>query len=197
MAGILSLKGEGYEQFSSREGRVMKRESVLKNKHILAVDDEPDVLEYIEEELPMCLVDKATDYQTALEYMQGYIYDIVILDIMGVDGFRLLELAVSKDFPTVMFTAHALTPEALENSIKLGATSFLPKDKISALRDFLEDVIVEDRKQVWRKLFHNLGGFFGQKFGPDWKTKNKFLKDFEEAVTRTEGPQTPADPSFT
>ena len=169
----------------------MKREDVLRNKHILAVDDEPDVLEHIEEELSMCLIDKARDYQTALEYMQGYTYDLVILDIMGVDGFRLLELAVGKDFPTVMLTAHALSPEALEKSIRLGAASFLPKDKISELRSFLEDVVLDGRKGAWKKLFHRLGGFFGQRFGPDWKTKNKFLQEFEKELEKTKGSQTP------
>ena len=59
----------------------MKADSPLKNKHILVVDDEPDVLEFVEEELDMSLVDKASDYETALQYLQNYTYDIVILDI--------------------------------------------------------------------------------------------------------------------
>jgi CheY-like chemotaxis protein len=174
---------------------MMKNEEVLRNKHILAVDDEADVLEYVGEELSMCLVDKAADYQTALEYIQSYIYDIVILDIMGVDGFRLLEMSVRKDFPTVMLTGHAMTPEALEKAMKLGAACFLPKDKMTELRRFLADVVLEGRKGAWRRLFHELGGFFGRKFGPDWKTKHRFVQEFEEELKMPEGRQTLRDSS--
>ena len=63
--------------------------SPLKDKVILVVDDEPDLLETVEEELDMCLVHKAQDYETALQYLLSYTYDVVILDIMGVNGFEL------------------------------------------------------------------------------------------------------------
>ncbi|MGD9078741.1 MAG: response regulator, partial [Desulfobacterales bacterium] len=79
----------------------MTSDCLLKNKVILLVDDEPDVLETIEEMLSMCRIYKATDYVTALQYLLSYTYDIVILDIMGVDGFELLKQAVSRGFPTV------------------------------------------------------------------------------------------------
>ena len=107
---------------------MMTAESPLKDKLLLVVDDEPDVLETVEEELDMCMIHKATDYDTALQYLLSYTYDIVILDIMGVNGFELLKNAVSRGFPTVMLTAHALSAESLKKSIKLGAVSFLPKE---------------------------------------------------------------------
>src|SRR4030042_5295460 len=103
----------------------MSSESPLKGKTVLVVDDEPDILDTVAEELDMCLVDKAVDYNTAVQYLASYTYDIVILDIMGVNGFDLLENSVDRGFPTVMLTAHALTPEALKKSIKLGAVTFL------------------------------------------------------------------------
>jgi DNA-binding NtrC family response regulator len=162
----------------------MKSDSPLNNKHILVVDDEPDILEFVEEELSMCLVDKAGNYETALQYIQNYIYDVVILDIMGVNGFKLLEDSVSKGFPTVMLTAHALSPDSLKKSIRLGAVSYLPKESISKLRDFLEDVVLGGGKPVWRKLFSKLGGYFDRKFGPDWKEKDKFFKEFMEELKR-------------
>ena len=40
----------------------MGKKDALKDKVILVVDDEPDVLETVEEELDMCLVHKAADY---------------------------------------------------------------------------------------------------------------------------------------
>jgi len=166
----------------------MGSESPLKDKMILVVDDEPDILDSVEEELDMSILHKAKDYDTALQYLLGYTYDIVILDIMGVNGFELLRNSVSRGFPTVMLTAHVLTPEALKKSIKLGAVSFLAKEQITELRSFLEDVIMGRRKQVWQRVFEKLGDYFGGRFGPDWKEKDKFLKEFEEELKRKEPP---------
>ncbi|MBW1731064.1 MAG: response regulator [Deltaproteobacteria bacterium] len=156
--------------------------SHLKNKVILVVDDEPDIIDAIEEELDMCLIHKATDYETGLQHLTSYTYDIVILDIMGVDGFELLKKSVQRGFPTVMLTAHALTPESLKKSIKLGALSFLPKEKIPELVRFLEDVVLGEGKPVWGKLFDKLEAFFNRRFGPDWEQQDKFLKEFIEEL---------------
>jgi len=160
----------------------MAKKSALQDKVILVVDDEPDVLETVEEELDMCLIHKAADYDTALQYLLSYTYDIVILDIMGVNGFELLKTAVSREFPTVMLTAHALSPDSLKKSIKLGAVSFLPKEKMSELTSFLDDVVLGEGKPVWEKLFDKLGGYFSKRFGPDWKEKDRFFKEFEEKL---------------
>ena len=160
----------------------MSTDSPLKNKHVLVVDDEPDILEFVEDELEMCLIDKATNYDDALQYLQNYTYDIVILDIMGVNGFQLLHEAVSKGFPTVMLTSHALSPGSLKKSIKLGAVSFLPKEKMPELIIFLEDVVMGGSRAVWQKLFDRLGGYFDKRFGSDWKEKDTFFREFEEEL---------------
>ena len=93
-----------------------------------------------------------------------------------------MKISVKHGFPTVMLTAYALTPEALEKSIKLGAVSFLPKEKMTDLDDFLADVVLKGGQPVWEKLFDKLGGFFNKRFGPDWKEQNKFFEEFEESL---------------
>ena len=160
----------------------MSSESILKDKTILIVDDEPDVLEAISELLDMCQLNTAQDYDTAVQLLASYTFDIVILDIMGVDGFKLLKNSVYRGFPTVMLTAHALTPEALKESIKLGAVSFLPKEKMSEIDLFLEDVVLGGGKSVWAKLFDKLGTYFNKHFGTDWKEKDEFFKNFEKEL---------------
>ena len=164
----------------------MADESPLKDKVILTVDDEPDVLETVEEELDMCILHKAQDYDTALQYLLSYTYDVVILDIMGVNGFELLKTAVARGFPAVMLTAHAVTPEALKKSIKLGALSFLPKERITDLKEFLEDVVLGAGKPLWIKFFDKLGAYFNKRFGPDWKERDKFFKEFEDSLKKSE-----------
>ena len=157
---------------------------ILKDKVVLVVDDEPDVLDTVADILEMCLVTKAKDYDAARQYLMTYTYDIVILDIMGVNGFDLLKISVKRGFPTVMLTAYALTPEALEKSIKLGAVSFLPKEKMSRLGLFLADVVLGGNQPVWGKLFDRLGGLFQKRFGPDWMQRNRFFNEFEYLVRK-------------
>ncbi len=169
----------------------MSSRNTLRDKVILVVDDEPDIIDTIKEELDMCLVHSATDHDTALQHLLTYNYDIVILDIMGVDGFDLLKKAVQRGFPTVMLTAHALSPESLKKAIKLGAVSFLPKEKIPELPQFLEDVVLGGGRPVWKKLFDKLGNFFDNRFGKDWEKKDRYLREFIEdlkAQTRDASP---------
>ena len=165
----------------------MKAESALKNKIILAVDDEPDVLDSVEELLDMCTVHKAVDYNTAVQLLSSNSYDAVVLDIMGVNGFELLKIADLKGFPTVMLTGHAMTPEALKKSIELGAISFLPKEMMLELKDLLEDVVIGGGKRLWwLKSFDRLTTHFDDKFGADWKEKDKFFKEFGQSLKKTE-----------
>ena len=164
----------------------MGSERLLQDKIILVVDDEPDVLDTIAELLDMCRVHKAKDFDTAIQLMASYTFDIVILDIMGVDGFELLKHAVSRGFSTVMLTAHALTPEALKKSIKLGAVSFLPKEMMPEIESYLEDVVLGGGKSAWEKLFDKLGSFFNKRFGPNWKERDAFFKAFENELKESD-----------
>lgn len=161
-----------------------KEKSYLESKKILAVDDEQDVLDTIEEALEAAHVDRAQDYNAALEKITQKKYDLVILDIMGVDGLKLLEKCVERNLPTVMLTAHALSAETLMASIRLGAISYLPKEKLAEIDKILEELVAahETGQATWRILFDKLGDFFDEKFGPDWKEKDK---DFWSEFSRT------------
>lgn len=160
----------------------MRPEKILKDKAILVVDDEPDVLDVIAEQLDMCRIYRAKDYEIAMQLLAGFTFDIVILDIMGVRGFELLKKSVSKGFPTVMLTAHSLSPETLKESIKLGAVSFLPKEMMVELDSYLSDVVTGSRKVVWKNLLEKLSDYFDRQFGADWKEKDEFFRKFEEEL---------------
>jgi len=158
-------------------------ESPLNHTRILAVDDEPDVLETLKEQLEEydgLVLDTATDYQTAYHLIRSWTYDLVILDIMGVRGFDLLNASVSLGFPTVMLTAHALNPEALKKSIEMGARAYVPKEKLGEIAPFLEDVLTLSHKPGWQRLFKRLGAFFDSAFGSEWQ---KDQKSFWQEVT--------------
>ena len=144
------------------------KESILNGKRILAVDDEPDILMVLEEEIlqvaPNCKYEKAATYQEAVDKLKSQTYDLVILDIMGVRGFDLLALAVSRNLRVAMLTAHAFTPEALKRSFDMKARAYLPKEKLGEIVPFLEDVLTYEYLPGWKRLFAKLEGFFAQKF---------------------------------
>jgi CheY-like chemotaxis protein len=148
-------------------------DSILNSKKILAVDDEPDVLAILEDEIieacANCTFDKAMTYDQAFQLLEKNHYDIVILDIMGVRGFDLLEIAVSRNLKAAMLTAHALSPEALKKAHDLGASAYLPKDKLGDIVPFLEDVLQYEYKSGWRRLLDKLENYFDDQFKPGWK----------------------------
>ncbi len=140
------------------------KSSILDGKKILAVDDEPDVLNVLEEEImracPKCKVEKATTFEAAAKKLESQFYDVVILDIMGVRGFDLLDLAVSRHMKVAMLTAHALNPESLKRSFDMKACAYLPKNKLGEIVPFLEDVLTYEFLPGWKVLFKKLGVVF-------------------------------------
>jgi CheY-like chemotaxis protein len=150
-------------------------DSILNGKLILAVDDEPDVLITLEEEIlasaPKCKFEKATTYEEAVGKLKSQDYDVVILDIMGVRGFDLLELAVKRNFKVAMLTAHALSPEALKRSFEMKARAYLPKEKLGEVVPFLEDVLKYEYLPGWKRVMDKLKSFFDTKFESDWEKK--------------------------
>ena len=86
-----------------------------------------------------------------------------------------------------MLTAHALSPESIKESIKLGAVFFLPKEKMGHLKEFLEEVITGGNKPIWKKVFTRLEGYFAKRFGPDWKEKDEYLKKLEKELMNDTG----------
>ena len=150
-------------------------ESILNNKKILIVDDESDVITVVEQEiLERCKdskIDKADNYENAVQFLKSNDYDLVILDIMGVRGFDLLEIAVGRKFKVAMLTAHALNPGALKKSHDMGAMAYLPKDKLGELVPLLEDILRNDYKTEWGQLMAKLDNYFKEQFGNDWRRR--------------------------
>ena len=166
--------------------------SFLSGKRILAVDDEIDILETIEDILVDAAVDTAGDYESTSAKIEQNRYDLAILDIMGVNGLKLLEETVARGIPTVMLTAHAINPEALMESIQKGAISYLPKEKLAELDELLEILLDAHQKgePPWKILFEKLGAYFDERFGEGWQTKeNKFWLEFNRNYTVSKGIQ--------
>ena len=130
--------------------------SLIAGIKVLVVDDEPDILEVLEELLDMCHVTTASTFEQAKNLLETQVFDIAILDIMGVDGYGLLEITKQKNIPAVMLTAHAFSAGNLVKTIKEGAYAYVPKEEISRIADFLVDAMKAKKKgenpwHVWEE----------------------------------------------
>ena len=144
--------------------------SSIKGLNVLAVDDEKDILDTIEDVLDEAKVDRAEDYGSASQKLKETKYDLAVLDIMGVNGLELLVEAVNKGIPTVMLTAHAMNPESLKDSINKGALAYLPKEELSRLEELVTELLEAHRKgnSTWHILFERLRDHFEKAFFPGW-----------------------------
>ena len=104
-----------------------------------------------------------------------------LLDIMGVDGYKLLEIAKNRGIISVMLTARAVTPGDIARSYKGGADYYVPKEEMANMETFLEDVLEAKKsgKNPWGKWYLRLADFCERKFGEDWQDADEdFWKRF-------------------
>ena len=154
------------------------------DRKILIVDDEIDILESLEDLLDdTFLVDTASSFEEAVSCLKNNTYDAAVLDIMGVSGYDLLEATHTLGIPTLMLTAHALSPDNLKKSIELGADAYIPKDKMVDISLYVEDVLIsrKDKKKNNFKWYVNFMPLFDKFFGEGWKDpEKKFWNEFDK-----------------
>jgi DNA-binding response OmpR family regulator len=161
----------------------MENTQVSDEKRILVVDDEIDILETLEELLEdSFVVDTASSFEAAVALLKKSTYDVAILDIMGVRGYDLLEATHTMGIPTLMLTAHALSPDNLKKSIEQGADAYIPKDKMVDIALYVEDVLIsrKDKGKPNFKWYARLKPLFNEFFGKGWKDPEmEFWETFE------------------
>jgi DNA-binding response OmpR family regulator len=162
----------------------MENTQPLNGKKILIVDDEPDIIESLEELLEdMFTVDSASSFEEAVSCLKSNTYDVAILDIMGVRGYDLLEATHALGIPTLMLTAHALSPDNLKKSIERGADAYIPKAKMVDISLYVEDVLDsrQNKKKNNFKWYARFMPLFDKFFGEGWKDPEKeFWNEFDK-----------------
>lgn len=153
----------------------MSETKLLEGKRLLIVDDEPDLVAAVKDLLDMCHIDAAADFETGKSLLNQNEYDMAILDIMGVNGYELLEIANKKGVPALMLTANALSPENFAKSISGGAKAYIPKEKLPDIAVFLVDLLkAQEGTEKPDRWFTRLRSIFSVQFGKGW------LKEYRE-----------------
>jgi hypothetical protein len=109
------------------------------------------------------------------------VFDIAILDIMGVDGYGLLEIAKNRRLIPAMRTARALNPEHIIKSYKIGAALYVRQDRVANLTPYLKHGLgaLHKEKSTWWRWTEGFESYCDKKFEADWKSKDKdFWRSF-------------------
>ena len=138
------------------------KKSILNDKRVLVVNNQPAVLTALEEEIlrvaPNCDVDKATDYKNAVILFVAYTYDLIILDSLSSCNSDFLSLTVIRFPPTpvVLLTNGYLDPGVLKGFLKKGARIYPSERNSGEVIPFLEGVVRLENFPRWRRLLEDL-----------------------------------------
>ncbi len=107
----------------------MSMNEMKEKQSVLVVDDQPQVLRFIEIDLKLrgFEVISTTSGQEALDLVKSAKPDIMLLDIImpGIDGFNVLkELRTFSDLPVIAISAN---PGNYDSALRQGANDFIPK----------------------------------------------------------------------
>jgi TRAP-type C4-dicarboxylate transport system permease small subunit len=158
----------------------------FRGKLVLLVDDEIDILDTLAELLKDYRIRKASSFGTAADLLKSTVYDAVILDIMGVQGFELLKISAEKGLPTIMLTSHALNLDAFRRTMRSGAISFLPKEKMSDIGSYINDAITLSKEDARANFYRRMGSYFDHRFGAGWSTPDAFWTEAEGIIVSEE-----------
>jgi DNA-binding response OmpR family regulator len=147
----------------------------LEGKRILIVDDEPDILASLCDLLSMSHLVQASSFEEGRERLEKEEFDIAILDIMGVEGYKLLEFCKAKKVIAVMLTAHAFSVKDTVKSFKGGASYFVPKEQMANIVLFLNEILETREKggNVLARWFDRFASYYDKRFGVNWRNQDK------------------------
>ena len=150
----------------------MDRNKMIRDKKLLIMEDEKDVLDTLVERLNMCRIDTASSFEAGRGLLESESYDLAILDIKGVNKFELLAIANARKIPVLVLTARALSEKNLKKSAEEGAAFYAPKNEIKNITVFVANVLeaVAEKKNPWDRWCERLGGFYDRRFkGIHWR----------------------------
>jgi DNA-binding response OmpR family regulator len=154
-------------------------------KHILIVDDEPNVRLVFRTTLESTGAELAAaeDGEAALAWLKDNRVDLVLLDLQmpGVGGMGVLEKlrADGNNVPVIIITAHGSIPDAVA-AMKLGAIDFLSKPLTpDALRKAVADVL--DRQDSQGDASTSKSSHAAQTTSSSFAT---YLRDAKQAINR-------------
>ncbi|MEQ9286008.1 MAG: two-component regulator propeller domain-containing protein [Cyclobacteriaceae bacterium] len=155
---VIEQQGESWLLPSEDDEKIIPKESKYKNYSVLLVEDNDDILFFLEETFKMDYnIFKAHEGREALDICLDKSIDLVISDVMmeGMDGFGFCKELKSDDrinhIPVILLTAKD-NPESKLKGYALGADAYIPKPfSMQELQTRLE-ALIESRQRIVSKF---------------------------------------------
>ena len=136
--------------------------SIMKNKNVLAVDSQTDLLLTLKEKIlgicPECRLDIAATFEEARQFMLMLTYDLIVSDIMTSPGSRLVDMVVSRNLPVLVLFGNGTSREDLIPFNSLRIQAVLPKENVTEIVPVIEKALKSERlhngKLALKKLRH-------------------------------------------
>ncbi|MBW2563548.1 MAG: hypothetical protein JRE29_05855 [Deltaproteobacteria bacterium] len=137
------------------------KDSIIKHKTILGIDNNMDFLEDLEKTIlnacPECGFDKATSFSHGRQYMAMISYDLVISDIMSSPGADLLVVVEGHGLPVLALLSDGHSLGTLNHSNRLRVRATLNKQNIDDLIPSIEYILKLECKSGWKLALINSG----------------------------------------
>ena len=137
-------------------------------KRFLCIDENPAVLDFLKERIAgryaNCQVETTSDVQVATDLIVRYSYDLIILDISGTEGFRILKLARMENAPVALMSSRHLTPEEVKRLGRRKGNKNQPpyvlKQDLDQLNSYLDNLIADQTLTCRQRILLKNGFYF-------------------------------------
>jgi CheY-like chemotaxis protein len=137
-------------------------------KRVLCIDENPAVLDFLRERITgryaNCQVKTTSDVQEAQDFISRHFYDLIILDISGPEGFRILDLAKRQEASVALLSSRHLTPEEVK---KVGRQKgnknnppYVLKQDLEQLNSYLDKLIAGQPLTCRQRILLQNGFYF-------------------------------------
>jgi len=113
---------------------------------------------------PGCDLWRARTYETALELLQSWTFDLAVVDVAGGHATGLLGVLGSRTppVPTVILSTYVPSLGSFENLAKMGTWVYLPRESLEDLIPVCENLLGRGRGPVQRHVRNWIRSTVGQ-----------------------------------
>jgi len=130
------------------------KDSIMKNKIVLAFDMQTDLLLILEEKIlikfPECRLDIATTFEDARQLILMFTYDLVVSDIVTLTESGLADLTLISDIPVLILSDNVINSEMLSQFKELKIMTFLPRKDIYNIVPAIKQILNSEHLPHWK-----------------------------------------------
>jgi len=148
------------------------KNSILKNKNILAVGTQIDLLRSVKGKIqttcPECRCDTATTLGNGRQMMLMITYNLIILDMVNTLWNNLVDLAANREFPVLALSDKESLEETMHGSQSAIIRAAVPRENLNIIVPTVEEVLRREKMSGLRRSLEKSWRFM-MKLGPGYQ----------------------------